>query len=515
MVGLGRIPLDTSRVYRHLSTGCMDTLSGDVRLVDRTTGFWLANRHLVDLAFVEKLAKEGESETLEFKASTNSSLLRRGFETLCGFLNGTGGHVLVGVKSNGQVVGQQVSDQTRQEISTLLVLIEPSPSIVVSYAPVAPDKNVIVFTAVPSAENRPYTFDGKPFVRVQSTTRAMAQARYHELLLLRTQGQSRWENQPSTLTVSQLNSEEILRTVRAGIAANRIPQLTGTHIPDVLDKLGLVVDGKITNAAAVLFGEEKHLLPSYTQCQLRLARFRGKKRNEFIDNRQIVGHAFTLLDEAMLFLSRHLPVAGRVEPGVFERADEPLFPPLALREALVNAICHRDYTNPGGAVSLAIFDDRLEIWSEGGLPVGITPSALRVEHPSRPRNPLLADVFFKRGLVERWGRGTITIIDLCLRAGHPEPEFEEVAGSVVVRFLPSGYIAPHQVTLDLSDRQRGLLVILAKHPALAFREIRDLVDNPPPDRTLREDLLHLKRLGLVDSEGHGRGAAWHLQNKAE
>jgi ATP-dependent DNA helicase RecG len=178
----------------------------------------------------------------------------------------------------------------------------------------------------------------------------------------------------------------------------------------------------------VVFGRE--FLPHYPQCQLRLARFRGTDKNEFLDQRQLHGHAFDLLSEAMQFLTRHLPVAGRIEPGVFERVDEPLFPPVALREALVNAFCHRDYAQAGGAVSVAMYDDRLEIWSSGELPLGMKVEDLKRVHLSRPRNPLIAEVFYRRGLVERWGRGTQKIVELCLRAGHPEPEFLEVAGAV-------------------------------------------------------------------------------------
>ncbi len=102
-----------------------------------------------------------------------------------------------------------------------------------------------------------------------------------------------------------------------------------------------------------------------------MARFKGVDKTEFLDNRQVYGHGFQLLDEAMLFLQRHLPVAGRIQPGLFERIDEPLFPPAALREALVNAICHRDYVQGGGAISLAIYDDRVEVWSDGTLPFGL------------------------------------------------------------------------------------------------------------------------------------------------
>jgi ATP-dependent DNA helicase RecG len=93
------------------------------------------------------------------------------------------------------------------------------------------------------------------------------------------------------------------------------------------------------------------------------------------------------MSEAMEFLTRHLPIAGRIEPGIFERVDEPLFPLVALREALVNAFCHRDYAQVGGAVSVGIYGDRLEIWSDGNLPFGLRPADLKRDHLSRPRNP--------------------------------------------------------------------------------------------------------------------------------
>jgi ATP-dependent DNA helicase RecG len=166
--------------------------------------------------------------------------------------------------------------------------------------------------------------------------------------------------------------------------------------------------------------------------------------------------------------------------------------------------------NSGGAVSLAIYDDRLEIWSSGALPLGMEVEDLKREHLSRPRNPLIAEVFYRRGLVERWGRGTQRIVELCLRAGHPEPEFLEIGGAVGVRFLPSGYVAPLRVAHDLTNRQRQILQAVAGGRERQFANIRAQIDPAVADRTLRDDLIHLKRLGLIDSSGHGRGAVWFL-----
>lgn len=246
-----------------------------------------------------------------------------------------------------------------------------------------------------------------------------------------------------------------------------------------------------------------------------MARFKGVDKAEFLDNRHVHGHAFRLLEEAMDFLLRNLPVAGRFEPGRVERLDEPLFPVAALREALVNALCHRDYSIAGGCVSAAIFDDRLEIWSDGRLPFGQRVEDLTRPHRSLPRNPLITGVFYRRGLVEEWGRGTQMIVDLCLRAGHPEPVFLDETGAVGVRFLVSTSIAPRRVARDLTARQREILDVLARADSMAFSDVRAGLRDAPSDRSVRNDLAHLRDLGLASLEGHGRGARWSLASPGE
>jgi len=461
---------------------------------------------------LKELASSGESETVEFKKST--AQLRRAAETLCGMLNGKGGRVLIGVTPESRILGQMVSDKTIREVAELLQKFEPPASIAQIRLNVADNKDVLVLEAIPNPEFRPYAFDGRPYQRIGSTTSIMPQATYQRLLNERAHSYIRWENQAAEgYDNADLDSEEILRTVRLGIAAGRLPESTGSSIPDILERLGLLRASHPNQASVVLFGTR--FMPDYLQCQLRLARFRGMNKSEFLDQRQFEGHAFHLLEEAMLFLRRHLPVAGRIIPGIFEREDEPLFPLEALREALVNAFCHRDYTIIGGAVSLAIYDDRLEIWSDGTLPFNLKPEDLKKDHGSRPRNPIIAQVFYLRGMIERWGRGTQKIVELCVKAGHPEPEFGEQAGSVWVRFLPSGYIAPHRVAHDLTERQRELLQILAEQDSLPLREIRRRLSSPPSDRMIQEDLAHLRRLDLVESAGRGRGAVYHLRKANE
>ncbi|MEX2139208.1 MAG: ATP-binding protein [Pirellulales bacterium] len=337
----------------------------------------------------------------------------------------------------------------------------------------------------------------------------MPQAEYERRLLERAHSQQRWENQIATgYRLHDLDRKEITRTIREALHTGRLEGSVESP-EEVLRRLHLLQRRGVLQAAVVAFA--KDVLPAYPQCGLRMARFRGIKKDEFLDQRQVYGHAFELLDEAILFLRRHLPVAGRFEPGVLTRLDEPLFPTLALREAVVNAICHRDYSIAGGAISIAIFDDRLEIASTGTLPFGLSVDDLKKEHTSHPRNPLLAEVFFRRGLIERWGRGTQKIVSLCVEAGHPEPEFEERAGEVVVRFIPSAYIPPHRISHDLTERQRRILHVLGNGQKWKASEIIRELPLPVPATTLRDELRLLRELGLVEGTGRGPGARWWLK----
>lgn len=390
--------------------------------------------------------------------------------------------------------------------------IEPNTPIDPHVVPLSLAKSAIVLS-VPRGGNRPYTWKGKPYVRIGPTTSVMQQAHYERLLEERMHPTRRWElMRARQLTVADLDHAEITRTVDEAIRRGRMDE-PGTRDPEtLLLGLGLIRDGQMVNAAVALFGMPDILLPYYTQCVLRLARFRGTNKDVFEDNRQVYGHAFHLFVEAQRFLRQHLPVAGRVVPNLFERIDDPLYPLEALREALANAICHRDYSTGSGAVAVAIFDDRLEISSIGRLPFGQTPADLMRPHSSRPWNPLIASVFYRRGLIETWGRGTLRIVGLASEAGLPPPEFEERTGAVVVRFRPGAYVAPSRATHDLSLLQRELLEILAAHGPLPISAIENLLRSRPARRTIQEHLALLRRINLVESSGRGRGAAWQLKS---
>lgn len=381
---------------------------------------------------LQKIVKAGEGPTLEFKKSTGE--LKEGLQTLCAFLNGTGGMVLFGVNRKGVVEGQQVSEQTIHEITAAFDRFEPPVPVEISRIKVGRGREVVALVTKPNTETVPFTFESRPFERVGNTTRKMSQKHYEALLFKRAHAHTRWENTPAEgVLIQDLDREEILRTRAAAIEQRRISAGTSRNIGDILDRLGLRNNGKLTQAAQVLYG--KKFSPYYMQCLLKMGRFRGTTiTGEIVDNKQEYMNAFAMVREGMAFLDRTLPLGARFPEGKIFREDRLSIPPNALREILLNAVMHRDYADYGGHVAIAVFDDRVEIRSAGRFPNGITASQLSGPHPSELRNPLIASTFHRTGAVEIWGRGTNRVIEECKRYGIDPPTFEEQHGYVYVTF---------------------------------------------------------------------------------
>jgi ATP-dependent DNA helicase RecG len=386
----------------------------------------------MNLAALESLIAQGESETLELKRSTAE--LRRAGETLCAFLNGEGGQVLIGVASDGKAIGQEVSDATLRDIAAMLGRFEPPARIEMDRVDIGEGRTVVVLNAPSAREHAPFTFEGKAFRRVGSTTTVMAQEVYGRLLLDRNHSRHRWENQPAIgVHLEDLDYEEILRTRQAAIERRRISASTSTDVGDILDRLGLRVGGNITQAAQMLYGTR--FLPDYPQGQLKLGRFRGTKiTGDILDNKQEHMHAFAMVREAVAWLDRILPLAAHFPKGSIFREDWQPVPAEALREVILNAVMHRDYSRASSYVAIAVFDDRIEVRSVGDFPTGIRAEMLSGDHPSILRNPLIAGAFHRTGAVEVWGRGTNRVIEACRAHGIPLPEFSERSGVVTVTF---------------------------------------------------------------------------------
>ena len=468
------------------------------------------SRVWVDLMTSEQiaaLASKGESETLEFKATTG--MRRSAAMTVCAMLNQRGGHVLFGVTPQGGVVGQQVSERTIEELSAEVNRIDPPAFPEVERVRVSKELEVVAVHARRGA-SPPYQYRGASYRRVGNTTRAMSADEYNRMLFERMHNDRRWENQAAPgWTIDDLDVAEVRNTVAEAVRIGRLNEPGSRDPAELLRGLGLLRGDVLFRAAAVLFGSTERLECEIPQCLLRVARFRGRDRSEFLDNRQFNGNAFTLLASAERFLRDTVPIAGRFESGRIARIDEPLYPPLAIREALANALCHREYSMGGGSISLAVYDDRLEVISTGPLHFGLTPDDLFGPHESKPWNPLIARTFYRRGIIEEWGRGTVKMANLAKASGLPRPEIEERGDCVVVRFWRAEQVPSRRRRNDAIERQEAILALLGRFDeGLSLRDIVVRMPLNTSERQVRRALAALRERSLAHSSGRGQAARW-------
>jgi len=180
----------------------------------------------------------------------------------------------------------------------------------------------------------------------------------------------------------------------------------------------------------------------------------------------------------------------------------------ALREALANAVCHRDYQDSGN-VQVRIFDDRLEVWSPGLLSAGVTIADLSKTHHSHPRNHRIARAFFLIRYIEQWGTGTLRMRELCQEAGLPVPEFTETSSAFVVIFRKSKLTREYLEALGLNMRQIAAVEYTRAHGRITKRQYVQLT--AASARTATNDLRAMVTKGILTPTGKGRARQYQLQ----
>jgi ATP-dependent DNA helicase RecG len=193
----------------------------------------------------------------------------------------------------------------------------------------------------------------------------------------------------------------------------------------------------------------------------------------------------------------HVPIAGQVVPGKLVREDQPWYPPRATREAIANAICHRDYTIPGGAVAVAMYDDHLEITNPGTFHFGITPEELVQPHESKPWNPIIANVFYRAGIIERWGSGTLNILDWCKENGNPSPTWREQTTSIYVVFHPPTYLG-HQVGTKLAPSRHQVQILHKCREDSTLVDLMTIANRTDRTKFRNQVLNPLLEAGLIE-----------------
>ncbi len=282
-----------------------------------------------------------------------------------------------------------------------------------------------------------------------------------------------------------------------------IPVNTPTN--EVLMRLNALKNGKPTNASILLFAKEPQKF--FFQAEVRCVRFKGNEAvKPFIDMKVISENIIDQVNKTLNFVLEHIPKAVWLD-GKPQREERYKYPPDAIREAIVNAVCHRNYEEKGN-VQIRVFDDYLEVWSPGELPSPLTPKDLRKTHKSIPRNPLIARQFFWIRFIEEVGTGTNDMIKYCKEWEIPEPEFKHITGDFVVTFI--GKITEEYLrSLGLNERQIKVIKYLREHSKIDRKTCCDICGI---EKTVAyEELSYMVKKKIIKMVGKGRGTHYSLR----
>lgn len=344
----------------------------------------------------------GEGFTTEFKRSGTSNLGRE----ICAFANATGGVILIGISDAGEVVG--VDDHIRLKSEVQAIARSAEPPIAVEVKSVGR----VLVVRVPAQHSKPYSFGGKFFIREGASSLQMSRSEIREFFYK--EGLIHFDETPcEKFSIADDLTDEAwqLFRKRAKIPAEMEPAtaLTNLHL--------LSADGRMTHAGAWLLARDirKFTVSGDVACAL----FLGTDKVRILDRRGFDRDVYSMIDEVVAYILSKINVEYIIKH--VKREERPELPEEALREAVVNALAHRDYRFTAN-VQVYIFKDRVEIVSPGGLPAGMTEADLGIK--SIPRNPLLFAMLHRMEAVEHIGSGIKRIRNLCRDYGVAEPRIE-------------------------------------------------------------------------------------------
>ncbi len=456
-----------------------------------------------DLMLNELVAK-GPGPLVEYLAEPDIDALA---ETLVAFANSDGGTIVVGVDPKGRPTGAVYPDELDQALRAGAARCRP-PVQTDWYQEETPAGMVILIRVRRSTELHSLD-DGRVLIRTGAANRPLSGDQVRQLAATKSSGDFETETVPGA-SRADLDDQVIAEYLEKRAERTRRP--VAMPVEELLTEIGaLDMSGHPTVAGLLLFGQNPQaFLP---QSGLTFVRFvgtepRGEDGLAGYGRREEVGGPLARLIERTWEVLLEEMHRGAVVKGL-EREERTEYPPFAVREALVNAVCHRDYRLRGRRIEIRKFTDRMEIISPGGLPGFITLDNIVEEHFSR--NPRIVAGLYHWGYIEELGLGVDRMIEEMTQAGHAPPTFRETPYSFTVTLSNVRERAPApRWERTMNERQAKALAYLRKHGRITNREYRELCPNVSPE-TLRLDLADLVERGLLLKIGAKRGTYYILK----
>ena len=367
---------------------------------------------------IKEMLALGEGQRIEFKSDVrNIDILG---QVVCGFLNTTGGYLICGTDERGDVSSVDASPDTIARLECRLNEgISPKALVYVQVQEL--EQKPVIVIEVPAGKDIPYAFRDVIYIRTGELTQKADVETIRDIVMRHQIEPERWERRFSFADIeADIDVWEVQSVVTDAQRVRRAFFRDTTQPVMVLEDLAVAKYGRLTNGGDILFAINPAIrLP---QTRIRAMRYKSDKAGDtYSDMKSFEGPLYSIFEDAYSFIVRNTPSVSRFLKGNPKRQDSPFYPEDAVREALINALAHRDYSLASGGVSIHIFPRRLEIWNSGPLPDGITEESLAKGHISVLRNPDIAHVLYLRGLMEKAGRGSMLMIRQCQEHGLPDP----------------------------------------------------------------------------------------------
>ena len=432
-----------------------------------------------------------EHQNIEYKSSWHEDYLK----WICGFANAQGGQIYIGKDDAGNIVGvkdyKRLMDEIPNKIKNLMGITAE-----INLLQEAGERYIEIIVQPYSV---PISLRGRYYYRSGSVKQELTGAALNEFLLKRS-GQT-WDNviEPRA-TFADIDEKSLKAYLVMSKEKGRLPDVEGLTTEEIFDKLRLTENGQLKRAAIILFGKDPCRF--YPNAFVKIGRFvedDADLRFQEVEEGNIIVLLRNVLGQLNhKFLIRQIEFEGmyRIEKGEY--------PVPALREMLLNALVHRNYM--GSFIQIRVYDDKINIWNDGMLPEGISVESLKRSHSSKPRNLLIADVCFKGGLIDAWGRGTIRIIDTCKAAELPEPELIERDGGFLVTLFKNNLTEEQLVKFGLNERQVDAMLFYKTNGEMTGLEYAKRYKIA--ERTARVDLSELVEKQLLYKKGETKSVKY-------
>ncbi len=429
-----------------------------------------------------------ESQNIGWKQSWHDDYLK----WICGFANAFGGKIYIGKNDSGDVIN--VKDARK--------LLEDIPSKIHNYLGIICDINLLEENSAQYLEivvpqySVPVSLRGRYYYRTGSTKVELTGNSLNEFLLKKA-GKT-WDDViEDRATIDDIDFETIYRFLKDSKMKERMPNVEGLSEIEILDKLHLAENKALKRSAIILFGKDPNKF--YPNICLKIGRF-GDSDTDLRFHEVIKGNLIQILFQSL----QKLDDKSLVKPISFEgmlRIENDEYPNLALREMILNALVHRTYM--GAHIQMRVYDNRISIWNQGGLPQELSIQSLKSIHNSIPRNPKIAEACFMAGYIDTWGRGTIKIIEECKKANLPEPEIKEMDGGISVTLYKNILNQEPLLKTGLNERQLKALDFVKQNGRITNKDYQTI--NNVSERTALRDLVELAVKNIFIKNGEKKG----------